>query len=541
MTDSTPFLPPHLQGQSSWFSRTTSARILGHPLVWSAVTGMFIVFGYLWLQYYAQPLSEEIKQSNAQNEVFDQSSSSDWKHGKNQSTDTESIMSITRHADTSRADKYRDIVEQENLIQPLLATARQQLDKELLTGPDENNAWVSYQAILDINPQHKLAHSGQAQILKIIEGNAILDVEGAHYEQAERWLNKLDAVRANHSFQADLRKRIADQIGAALAEAEAARHNAERLQLLQNALTDAKSAMSVSPPKLRAAYDLYQRALELDENNLRAKAGLEQIYAERTEIAKLAIARGDYGAAHQQINRLQKIGASNLNLERLKAAIQSARNRATAVNNSPSASSPSPSGPFSRSPITQAKPKNMPESAPQQAKLTLPIEPNLSQSDKYAQLLSGIDAYYAGNYDLAFERLHPLAEEDVARAQFRLGIMYNQGRTVVRNRDLAQQWIARALPTILRAAQNKEAWAQADLGTAYELGIGVRKNMEHAANWYQKAADQGYAGAQTNLGVLYGSGYGVQYDRQRALHWLQLAAEQGDIIAKDNLKILNAR
>ena len=119
--------------------------------------------------------------------------------------------------------------------------------------------------------------------------------------------------------------------------------------------------------------------------------------------------------------------------------------------------------------------------------------------------------------------------------------MYYQGRTVVKNEDIARKWIVQSLPAVLRAAQSGQAWAQSDLGTAYELGIGVKQDISRAASLYQKAARQGYAGAQTNLGVLYGTGEGVKYDRKAAIYWLKKAAAQGDKIAQGNLFILNAR
>jgi hypothetical protein len=529
MPDTSPFLPPHLEGQSSWLSKTTSARVLGHPLVWSAITGLFIIAGYLWLQNYAQPLALKIERSYTDNELIGAQPKANWNPEIYQPTETQDLMLITQQADESRANQYRDLIDLEDQVQPLLRLAREQLDDLRLTGSGENNAWSNYQAILALDADNKVAQSGLAQILQTIEENARYAVDENRYEEAEGWLTQLDGIRENDSFQADLRKRIAEQIQNEMAEAEASKRNAQRLRLLQNALSDARAAMRASPPNLRAAYDLFQRALELDEANLRASAGLEQIHKERSDLAKLAIAKGDYASAQQQISRLKKIGADNRTIDRLNAAIRSARARAAAQNSLPRDSGP---------PTNTQRLRN---AVPNSAVINNNAPNSTATSDKYSQLLEGIRAYYAGDYNLSFEKLHPLAEEDVARAQFRLGIMYNQGRTVVKNKDLARQWIARALPTILRAAQNNEAWAQADLGTAYELGVGVNKNMRHAASWYQKAADQGYAGAQTNLGVLYGSGYGVQYDRQRAVYWLKLAAAQGDKIAQDNLKILNAR
>jgi TPR repeat protein len=46
-------------------------------------------------------------------------------------------------------------------------------------------------------------------------------------------------------------------------------------------------------------------------------------------------------------------------------------------------------------------------------------------------------------------------------------------------------------------------------------------------SWYQKAADQGYAGAQYDLGFMYVNGKGVLKDDKQAVYWYQKAADQG--------------
>ena len=48
-----------------------------------------------------------------------------------------------------------------------------------------------------------------------------------------------------------------------------------------------------------------------------------------------------------------------------------------------------------------------------------------------------------------------------------------------------------------------------------------------AADWYRKAAEQGYARAQNNLGVMYDNGEGVGQDDVSAYMWFNLAAARG--------------
>lgn len=65
-----------------------------------------------------------------------------------------------------------------------------------------------------------------------------------------------------------------------------------------------------------------------------------------------------------------------------------------------------------------------------------------------------------------------------------------------------------------------------ELGTIYDTGTLVPKNVKKAHHWYRLGADQGSAGAQLNLGVLYLGGEGVPKDEREAVKWFRMAAEQ---------------
>ena len=64
------------------------------------------------------------------------------------------------------------------------------------------------------------------------------------------------------------------------------------------------------------------------------------------------------------------------------------------------------------------------------------------------------------------------------------------------------------------------------LATLFRDGGGkaIPRDMEQAASWYRKAADQGDATAQGTLGVLYSMGQGVPHNDVEAYFWLDLAA-----------------
>lgn len=85
-------------------------------------------------------------------------------------------------------------------------------------------------------------------------------------------------------------------------------------------------------------------------------------------------------------------------------------------------------------------------------------------------------------------------------------------------------------------AQNGSPDAQYYLGTRYEAGIGVEKDMKQALVWYQQAANGGHPLAQFKLGELYEDGHGVERNSTQAYAWYSLAASNGNRDAKRKLQ-----
>lgn len=85
----------------------------------------------------------------------------------------------------------------------------------------------------------------------------------------------------------------------------------------------------------------------------------------------------------------------------------------------------------------------------------------------------------------------------------------------------------RATSILQTVAQSGDAQAQTRLGDLLRRGEVVSQDLRAAAQWYQRAADQGYAPAQNALGRLYFEGAGRAADRERALELLGAAALQG--------------
>ncbi|HHF0414731.1 sel1 repeat family protein [Haemophilus influenzae] len=95
-----------------------------------------------------------------------------------------------------------------------------------------------------------------------------------------------------------------------------------------------------------------------------------------------------------------------------------------------------------------------------------------------------LTAYEQSDYQTAFKLWLPLAEQGDAKAQFNLGVMYDDGLGVKQDDFEAVKWYR-------KAAEQGNAHAQALLGFAYLLGKGVQFNKSLAKEWFGKACDNG--------------------------------------------------
>ncbi|MEN8170637.1 MAG: tetratricopeptide repeat protein [Pseudomonadota bacterium] len=93
------------------------------------------------------------------------------------------------------------------------------------------------------------------------------------------------------------------------------------------------------------------------------------------------------------------------------------------------------------------------------------------------------------------------------------------------------------LSTLQKGAAAGDAYAQLNLGAAYDNGIGVKRDIDKALHWYQKAAEQGVAEAQFNLAHLLVT---EEISAVAAAEWMQKAAEQGMVDAEYLLGVIYA-
>jgi TPR repeat protein len=146
----------------------------------------------------------------------------------------------------------------------------------------------------------------------------------------------------------------------------------------------------------------------------------------------------------------------------------------------------------------------------------------------------GMEAYLRGDFPTALRTWRPLAKSGNVKAQFNVGLMYENGMGVPQDDAEAVKWYR-------RAAEQGLAEAQTNLGSMYETGKGVPQDDAEAVKWYRRAAEQGLAEAQADLGLRYANGKGVTQDVVLAHMWLNIASARGDKMSAEHRDRLTKR
>ncbi len=107
----------------------------------------------------------------------------------------------------------------------------------------------------------------------------------------------------------------------------------------------------------------------------------------------------------------------------------------------------------------------------------------------YADFNDGWNAYVQEDYKAASKEWKPLAEKGHAKSQTNLGILYYNGKGVLKDYKKAVEWLT-------KAAEQGEVEAQFILGEIYIEGKGAIKSFKTAKYWVQLAYENGFEGAK---------------------------------------------
>ncbi|MCL1985381.1 MAG: sel1 repeat family protein, partial [Betaproteobacteria bacterium] len=98
---------------------------------------------------------------------------------------------------------------------------------------------------------------------------------------------------------------------------------------------------------------------------------------------------------------------------------------------------------------------------------------------------------------------------------------------VIAQRVAVPQDYANAAQWYQKAAEQGNSFAQFQLGSLYFSGRGVARDYGKARQWWEKAAEQKYANAYIDLGLIHAVGLGVPQDYAKAAPWFTKLAELG--------------
>ena len=132
----------------------------------------------------------------------------------------------------------------------------------------------------------------------------------------------------------------------------------------------------------------------------------------------------------------------------------------------------------------------------------------------------GVSAMKQGDYPAAFKEWVKSAADGHLRAQYNLGVLYENGLGVEKNPTQAAKWY-------IVSAEGNYAPAQYNLAVLYYYGSGVPHSKTSALKWYMKAALQLDELAMYAVGQMYANGDGVSPDLTTAYMWLYLSKKLG--------------
>jgi hypothetical protein len=138
--------------------------------------------------------------------------------------------------------------------------------------------------------------------------------------------------------------------------------------------------------------------------------------------------------------------------------------------------------------------------------------------------------YIHGRYPEAMACFTEAAAKGNPRAAHRLGVEYMDGKRWVMGESCTSQRCpdyAKAMQYHRQAALAGNALSMFDIGSLYEHGLGVAKNLTEAARWYGYSARYGLAQGQYNYATMLEAGEGVPKDEVEAYKFFVLAARGG--------------
>jgi len=430
---------------------------------------------------------------------------------------------FSRDSDISRAEQYRAQDALELQIRGLLSQAEKYIAEAAYTLPAGENAYEMYRAVQNLDARNVAARRGIEYIRGRFLESGYIAIKDSNINLANNVLSKLAVIDNTSAEHQELEQ--------AIAQYKTALRTAELLAKADNAFSNNNLLL---PARANALY-FYQQVLQIDEQNEVAQTGVQNIADIFINRATEQVKLGNYDEAVAHVATVSVIDPKHPQIERTQNTIKTAKNIRAKLQVSNAAAQQASNNNLKANETVAGETTTEPVVRPSTSK-TPAKEASEQAAFDNEYLKQGLQAYDDKRYADAIALLQPLADKGIVRAQFKLGIMAFYGRGTTRNRSEGINIIRNALPAVTKFADEGRSWAQVNLGSLYESGIALPRDLKEAVFWFRSAAEQGFPEAQYNLGDAYRRGRGVTINRRSAIEWFQRAAKQGNKDAAQSLR-----
>ena len=134
-----------------------------------------------------------------------------------------------------------------------------------------------------------------------------------------------------------------------------------------------------------------------------------------------------------------------------------------------------------------------------------------------------------GNYEKAYQLYETGIANGEEKCHYGVALFLKRGYFVAQDEEQADKLFIEHYDSFLQMAMACDAEAMLIVSFYYLNGFGtIEENIEISNEWIRKAAEQGDSEGQWRLGSMYEDGKGVEKDLAKAVEWYQKSAEQGD-------------
>jgi serine/threonine-protein kinase PpkA len=184
--------------------------------------------------------------------------------------------------------------------------------------PDGENAFQTFNEMLTIDPDNRVALEGLDEIVRHYEQSAQEQQRKGNFAQSLSLAEAGLKVQAKNTVLIALRKEAITQL-------ETQRQQRQSDQALEKLLAEADQQLAdlyLTTPKGNNAYESYQQVLKISPDNPRALAGIQHIADRYYELGKASLDNGSFEDSLKLIDRGLQVAANHSALLDLKEEVQ---------------------------------------------------------------------------------------------------------------------------------------------------------------------------------------------------------------------------